>query len=454
MIQAKDVLSQKACGLKSVCRHRKSEYFCYCFYIFFEFILSLQVIIEEEKLTCIHGMKMQAEAVSCTLTPEGNMKNVSVLGSTGSIGTQTLDVIRHLKDIKPVALSAHKNIDLLEKQIREFRPAYAAVTDEASAAVLRNRVSGTDTVILSGEKSLSEIACLDEADIIVTAIVGNVGIKPTYEAALRGRTIALANKETLVSAGELITETCRKNNAALIPVDSEHSAIFQCLRGENNKIKRILLTASGGPFRNFSRSGLQNISAADALKHPTWKMGKKITVDSATLMNKGLEVIEAKWLFGTDTDRIDVLIHPQSIVHSAVEFEDNAVIAQLGTADMRQAIQYAFTHPERLPGLNAQLDLISIGSLTFEKPDTDTFPCLGLAYEALRTGGSMPAVMNAANETAVEAFLSGTIGFYDIPDIISRTMAAIDTVRGFDADMITEIDRAAASFSRSLLPVK
>lgn len=379
-------------------------------------------------------------------------KNICILGSTGSIGTQALDVMRRLGSTRILGLSAATNIDLLESQIREFVPAVAAVADEQRAEILRQRVKDLPTEIFGGEDGLIRVATFKEADTVLTATVGSSGLKPTYEAINSGKNIALANKEALVCAGSLIMEAAKKNHISILPVDSEHSAIFQCLQGnEGNKIKRIILTASGGPFRNMNKEELSRVSAADALKHPTWNMGRKISIDSATLMNKGLELIEAKWLFGVDLDQIEVVVHPQSVVHSAVEYEDNSVIAQMGEPDMRVAIQYALTYPRRAKSPAKALDLISRNALTFEKPNTDWFACLPLAYEASYAGGSMPTVMNAANEAAVEAFLNGKIGFMDIPKLIKNTMNLHKVIYDFDIDDLVRIDKTAKDCAGALI---
>lgn len=353
-------------------------------------------------------------------------KRVSILGSTGSIGKSTLAVIGKYPDrFKVVALAAGENIDLLERQVRAFRPRIAAVVSEKAAAELRPRLSGMDVDVLSGVEGMISAAAAEEADITVSAIVGTAGLVPTMAAIKAGKDVALANKEALVTAGEVVTAACREAGVALFPVDSEHSAIFQCLNaGAVKDIRRLILTASGGPFRNASKEDLERVTPAEALKHPNWNMGRKITIDSATLMNKGLEVIEARWLFGIGPERINVLIHPQSIVHSMVEYRDGSVVAQLGMPDMRGPIAYALSYPERLEGASPSLDLAKIGTLTFQEPDLSRFPCLSYAYEALKTGGTMPAVVSAANEAAVKHFLEGDIGFMDIPRVIRMTMDA------------------------------
>lgn len=382
-------------------------------------------------------------------------KNISILGSTGSIGTQTLDVVREIGGINVKAITANNNIELLEKQIREFNPDIAAVMNEEMAEKLKERVKDCGTKILSGIDGLIEAAVYKDVDTVVTSVVGNIGIVPTFEAIKAGKNIALANKETLVSAGELIINAVKKYGVKLYPVDSEHSAIFQCLRGnEDNKIRRILLTASGGPFRGRKREELLNVRAEDALKHPNWSMGKKVTIDSASLMNKGLEVIEAKWLFGVDVEDIEVLIHPQSIVHSAVEYEDGAVIAQMGEPDMKVPIQYALTYPKRVKNSFPKIDFAQRNSLTFEKPDMDTFKCLSLAYRAIKTGGTMPTVMNGANEMAVAAFLENKIGFLDIADIIEKTMMSYNVKYDYTVEDLVEADKWARNFSNNLIITK
>ncbi|MCQ5201779.1 1-deoxy-D-xylulose-5-phosphate reductoisomerase [Mordavella massiliensis] len=351
------------------------------------------------------------------------MKKIGILGSTGSIGTQTLEVIRENKDIEVTALAAGSNIRLLEEQIREFAPRIAAVWDEKKAKELKERVKDLPVKIVSGMDGLIQVSAFEEMEILVTAIVGMIGIRPTMEAIKAGKDIALANKETLVTAGHLIMPLAKENGVSILPVDSEHSAIFQSLQGGQQKaVKKILLTASGGPFRGKKREELADIQVEDALKHPNWEMGRKITIDSSTMVNKGLEVIEAKWLFDVDVSQIQVVVQPQSVIHSMVEYEDGAVIAQLGTPDMKLPIQYALYYPERryLPG--ERLDFWNLGKLDFEKPDTDTFYGLALAYEAGRRGGSLPTVFNAANERAVQLFLERKIGYLEIPKIIKECM--------------------------------
>ena len=353
------------------------------------------------------------------------MKTISVLGSTGSIGTQTLDVVRHNPDIRIAALASGRSVIKLEEQIREFRPRLAALAREEDAADLRVRVRDLDVRVVSGMDGLIEAASLPEAGMTVTAIVGMIGILPTIAAIRAGKDIALANKETLVTAGHLIMPLAREYGVRILPVDSEHSAIFQSLNGENGgRIEKILLTCSGGPFRGWSAGQLSKVSVEDALRHPNWNMGPKITVDCATLVNKGLEVMEAGWLFDVDEDRIEVVVHPQSVIHSAVQFVDGAVIAQMGTPDMRLPIQYALFWPDRRQMDTQRLDLFSLGSLTFLRPDTEVFRGLPLALRAMKAGGTMPTVFNAANERAVAKFLAREIGFTDIYRIIESCMDA------------------------------
>ncbi|MDM8124555.1 1-deoxy-D-xylulose-5-phosphate reductoisomerase [Mediterraneibacter glycyrrhizinilyticus] len=351
------------------------------------------------------------------------MKKIAILGSTGSIGTQTLEIVRTNKDIKVTALAAGRNIDLLEKQIREFEPKLAAVWSEELASELKSRVRDMQVEILAGMDGLLAVASEQESEILVTAIVGMIGILPTIEAIKAGKDIALANKETLVTAGHIIMPLAGQYHVSILPVDSEHSAIFQSLQGGQRKaLHKILLTASGGPFRGKKKEELENIQVEDALKHPNWAMGRKITIDSSTMVNKGLEVIEAKWLFGVTVDQIQVVVQPQSIIHSMVEYEDGAVIAQLGTPDMKLPIQYALYYPERryLPG--DRLDFGQLSRITFEKPDMETFYGLKLAIEAGKKGGSLPTVFNAANEKAVALFLDRKIRYLQIPEIIRGCM--------------------------------
>lgn len=351
------------------------------------------------------------------------MKKIAILGSTGSIGTQTLDVVRSNPDLQVAALAAGSSVEEMERQIREFRPALAGMWSSKAADDLRDRVRDIDIKIVAGMEGLLEIAVYPESQVLVTAIVGMIGIRPTIAAIMAGKDIALANKETLVTAGHIIMPLAKEHGVSILPVDSEHSAIFQSLNGEpENRIEKLLLTASGGPFRGKTREQLSGIQVEDALKHPNWSMGRKITIDSSTLVNKGLEVMEARWLFGVELDRIQVVVHPQSIVHSAVQFVDGAVIAQMGMPDMKLPIQYALFYPDRRPMGGKRVDLFELGSLTFERPDTDTFQGLSLAYRAARAGGSMPTVYNAANEKAVALFLERRIGYLQIPELIQEAM--------------------------------
>ena len=378
------------------------------------------------------------------------MKTISILGSTGSIGTQTLDIVRFNPDLKVAALAAGSNIRLLEEQIREFRPRLAAVWDKALAAQLRAAVADMDVRIVSGMEGMIEAVTLPEADIVVTAVVGMIGIRPTLEAIRAGKDIALANKETLVTAGHLVMKAARDHHVRILPVDSEHSAIFQSLQGENRgQIRRLLLTASGGPFRGKKTEDLRNVTVSDALKHPNWAMGRKITIDSATMVNKGLEVIEARWLFDVDPENIQIVVQPQSVIHSAVEFDDYAVIAQLGTPDMRLPIQYALFYPDRRPLPGEPLDLFALGGITFEKPDHETFKGPTLAIEALKAGGTMTTVMNAANERAVAMFLDGRIGFLEIYEVISSCMAAHHKMPAADLDEILAAEAWTYSYIES-----
>ncbi len=351
-------------------------------------------------------------------------RKIALLGSTGSIGTQTLDVVRENRDdLEVVGLAANKNVDLIEKQIREFEPKYACMFDAEAAKELKVRVADVPVKVLEGMDGVIEIATCKEADTVLTAVVGMIGIRPTIAAIESGKDIALANKETLVCAGHIIMPLAQKMGVQILPVDSEHSAIFQSLNGEpRRKMEKILLTASGGPFRGKKRSDLENMTAADALKHPNWDMGPKVTIDSASLVNKGLEVMEAKWLFDADLDQIQVVVQPQSIIHSMVQFVDGAVMAQLGIPDMKLPIQYALFYPDRMPMKEERLDFAKLGQITFEDPDTDTFKGLALAFESARIGGSMPTVFNAANEMAVKMFLNNKIRFLEIYDMIQGAM--------------------------------
>ncbi len=361
---------------------------------------------------------------------EDKIKNISIIGSTGSIGTQTLEVVDNNMDMRVVALSCGSNIKLLEQQARKYKPELIAVWSDEDAASLRVSLADMDVKVESGMQGLIDVASYEKADITVTAIVGMIGIEPTLAAIKAGKDIALANKETLVTAGHLVIDAAEERGVSILPVDSEHSAIFQCLQGNRgNKLSRILLTASGGPFRGKKRAELENVTIEQALNHPNWSMGAKITIDSATMVNKGLEVIEAKWLFNVASEQIEVIIQPQSIIHSAVEYQDGAVIAQLGTPDMKLPIQYALCYPYRraLPG--DRLDFSKISEIKIEKPDRDTFKGLDFAYSAIKTGGSMPTVLNAANEYAVAKFLKGDIRFLEIYDMIEYAMACHEFIK-------------------------
>ena len=370
------------------------------------------------------------------------MKNIAILGSTGSIGTQTLDVARKNEDLRVVAVSAGKSVEKLEEQIREFHPILAAVWDEKAARDLKTRIADTDTKVVSGMEGLLELASMPESDILVTAIVGMIGIRPTMEGIRAGKDIALANKETLVTAGHLIMPMAREYGVSILPVDSEHSAIFQAIHGEENKeIHKLLITASGGPFRGRTTEELRNVTVADTLKHPNWVMGRKITVDSATLVNKGLEVMEARWLFDMDLDHIQVVVQPQSIIHSMVEFKDGAIMAQLGTPDMRLPIQYALYYPHRRYLDGDRLDFTKLREITFEVPDMETFLGLPMAIQASREGGSMPTVFNAANELAVKKFLEEKIGFLDIYEIIAQSMERHKKIEHPDLDEILSVEQ-------------
>lgn len=370
------------------------------------------------------------------------MKKIAILGSTGSIGTQTLEVVRENKDIEVLGLAAGNNIKLLERQIREFHPKMAAVWSEERAKELRENVKDLNIKIVSGMEGLIELSVMEESEILVTAIVGMIGIRPTIEAIKAGKDIALANKETLVTAGHIIMPLAKEYQVAILPVDSEHSAIFQSLQGGQEKaLHKILLTASGGPFRQKTREELLNIQVEDALKHPNWEMGRKITIDSSTLVNKGLEVIEAKWLFDVSLDQIEVVVHPQSIIHSMVEYVDGAIIAQLGTPDMKLPIQYALYYPERRFLSGDRLDFAALSKLTFEKPDMETFYGLRLAFEAGKEGGSLPTVFNAANELAVSKFLERKIKYLEIPEIIEHCMQAHKTIADPSVDEILQTEQ-------------
>ena len=383
------------------------------------------------------------------------MKKIAILGSTGSIGTQTLDIVREQGDIQVVAMAAGSNISLLEAQMREFKPSLVSVWDEKKASELRTNTKDLGIKIVSGMEGLLEVSVIPESEILVTAIVGMLGIRPTIAAIKAGKKIALANKETLVTAGHIIIPLAKEYKVPILPVDSEHSAIFQSLQGAgDNKISRILLTASGGPFRGRKADELKNIQVEDALKHPNWSMGRKITIDSSTLVNKGLEVMEAKWLFDVALDQIQVVVHPQSGIHSAVEYQDGAVIAQLGTPDMRLPIQYALYYPERRNLSGRRLDLFEIADLTFEKPDTDTFRGLALAYQAMEKGGNIPTVYNAANEKAVSLFLDRKISYPEITELIEACMENAEFIDHPDVDEILGTEAAAYEFIEKKMSAK
>jgi 1-deoxy-D-xylulose-5-phosphate reductoisomerase len=379
------------------------------------------------------------------------MKKVLILGSTGSIGINTLNVIRNFPDTFQIStLAVNSKIDLLESQVREFNPGTVVVRDEKAGMELKKRVAGKCEVLI-GERDLIEAAKNLDYDIFVGAMVGFCGLAPTLEAIKRGKIIALANKETLVVAGEIVTKLCSQYKAKLIPIDSEHSAIFQCIEGGKiNQVEKIFLTASGGPFLNKNKSSLASVTVKEALNHPNWKMGNKITIDSASMMNKGLEIIEAYWLFGVEKEQIEVVIHPQSIIHSMVQYIDGSVKAQLGLPDMKLPIQYALTYPERLPNKFPRLNLAQIGNLTFFPPDLEKFECLMLAYNALKIGGTAPCIMNAANEIAVNKFLNGKIKFSHIPKLISTALEKIENRRSSDIDAIFECDKETREFVLTL----
>ena len=369
-------------------------------------------------------------------------KSIAILGSTGSIGTQTLEVVRNNPELKVAALAAGNSVEKLEAQVREFRPKVVGMWSEQAAADLRTRISDLDVKVVAGMDGLLEIAVLPKSQVLVTAIVGMIGIRPTIAAIEAGKDIALANKETLVTAGHLIMPLARERRVSILPVDSEHSAIFQSMNGEpGNRIEKILLTASGGPFRGRTREQLAGMQVEDALKHPNWSMGRKITVDSSTLVNKGLEVMEAKWLFGVELDQVQVVVHPQSIIHSAVQFVDGAIIAQLGIPDMKLPIQYALFYPDRRPMDGKRVDLFDLRQLTFERPDQETFTGLELAYQAARQGGSMPTVFNAANEKAVALFLDKKISYLQIPELIGNAMEQHSVIENPTVEQILEVEQ-------------
>lgn len=371
-------------------------------------------------------------------------KNLSILGSTGSIGTQSLETARKC-GYSVSALSAYSNVDLIEAQIREFKPKIAALVDENSARELKLRIADTDTKVLAGLQGVCECAATEEADTVINSVVGMAGLRPTLTAIDAGKKIALANKETLVAGGQLVMGRAKTKGIDILPVDSEHSAIFQCLQGQptNRALKRIILTASGGPFFGKTREELEKVTVADALKHPNWSMGQKITIDSATMMNKGLELIEAVWLFGVHPSKIEIVVHRESIIHSAVEYMDNAVIAQLGLPDMKIPIQYALTYPERIESLTDELDLTKLGTLTFYKPDYETFTCMNICREAITRGGLYPAFANSANEQANLMFRKGEIGFLQIGELVERVMNEAPKVESYTADDVDEADKLA-----------
>ena len=378
------------------------------------------------------------------------MKNISILGSTGSIGTQTLELVRQFPDeFKVVGLSTNKNYDLLLKQIKEFRPKAVAIMDKTQ---VDNLLNFSSCQVYSGIEGLNKIAALQEADTIINSLVGSIGVEPTYNAIRAKKNVALANKETLVAAGSVIMDEVKKNNVNLMPIDSEHSAIFQCLNGENiNEVEKITITCSGGPFKKYTKEQMENATAKDALKHPTWKMGAKITIDSATWMNKGFEVIEAHWLYNIGYDRIKVIIHPQSIVHSLVEFRDKSVIAQLGLPDMKVPIQYALSYPKRFQSMQKSLDLAEIKQLDFLEPDLERFPCLKYAYDAGTIGGTLPCVMNAANEIAVHAFLDSKIRFPDIARLIKKAMDTHNAIKDPSLKDILNVDKKIKEETKKII---
>ena len=378
------------------------------------------------------------------------MKQIAILGSTGSIGTQTLDVVRqHPEAFSVYALTAHRSVDMLIQQALEFNPAVVCIADEAYYPRLREALSDLPIQVMAGEKAIAEMVTMPEIDVVVAAMVGYAGLRPTIEAIRAKKTIALANKETLVVAGEIICRLAQRHKVNILPVDSEHSAIFQCLVGENpQSIEKLLLTASGGPFRTFSYEQMQHVTAAQALQHPNWEMGAKITIDSASMMNKGFEVIEARWLFDIPVEKIQVVVHPQSVIHSAVQFVDGSVKAQLGTPDMRIPIQYALTYPERWHSDVPRLDLFATKQLTFEEPDLQRFPNLRLAYEAIDKGGNMPCILNAANEVVNLAFREGRCGFLQMSEVIAETMAKTTFITEPTYEDYVQTDRLARQIAK------
>ena len=381
------------------------------------------------------------------------MKQIAILGSTGSIGTQTLDVVRqHPEDFSVYALSAHRSLDLLIQQALEFNPAVVCIADENLYQPLREALSDLPIQVMAGEKAIAEMVTMPAIDVVVAAMVGYAGLRPTIEAIKANKTIALANKETLVVAGEIICRLAQRHKVSILPVDSEHSAIFQSLVGENMaSVEKLLLTASGGPFRSFTYEQMQDVTAAQALQHPNWEMGAKITIDSASMMNKGFEVIEARWLFDIPVEKIQVLVHPQSVVHSAVQFVDGSVKAQLGTPDMRMPIQYALTYPQRWQSNVPRLDLFATKQLTFEEPDLQRFPNLRLAYEAMDKGGNMPCVLNAANEVVNLAFREAKCGFLQMSEVIEQTMETIDFIAQPTYEDYVQTDKLARKIATNLL---
>lgn len=382
-------------------------------------------------------------------------KRIAVLGSTGSIGTQTLEVVRNNSDFIIDVLAAGSNVEALEKQVREFSPRLVCVYKEEAAGKLKASIADTDTLVVTGMEGLIEAARFDTADIVVTAMVGMIGIRPTIEAIKAGKDIALANKETLVTAGHIIMPLSKKHGVRILPVDSEHSAIFQCLNGEHGEqIDKILLTASGGPFRGKTREQMRTVTVEQALKHPNWAMGRKITIDSATMVNKGLEVMEARWLFNTDFDNIQVVVQPQSLIHSMIQFKDGAIMAQLGTPDMKLPIQYALTYPDRRYLKGDRVDFSTLAQITFSVPDTENFTGLRMAYEAGKMGGVMPTVFNAANEMAVGRFLDGKIGFLDITDSIQYAMSKVKNTENPDLEQILDTEQSVYELLLSYFSTK
>ena len=378
------------------------------------------------------------------------MKKIAILGSTGSIGTQTLEIVRDNSDLQVVALAAGSNVELMEKQVREFKPRLVSLQSEAACKDLADRLKDMQVTIVPGMDGLIQIAEMEESDILVTAIVGMIGIRPTIAAIKKGKDIALANKETLVTAGHIIMPLAAQMGVSILPVDSEHSAIFQSMQGEKKEqVSKLLITASGGPFRGRTREQLADIRVEDALKHPNWSMGHKITIDSATLVNKGLEVIEAKWLFDVEPEQIQVVVHPQSIIHSMVEYVDGGIIAQLGTPDMKLPIQYALFYPDRRPMKGKRVDFYELGTITFEKPDMETFKGLKLAYEAAARGGNIPTALNAANEVAVARFLDRKIKYLDIPDIIEYAMNEVDYINNPTVEQILSTQKIVTDMIES-----